>query len=243
MAPKKTILVIEDELDSHALIEMHFRKFFPQDQYELAIASDFMQAAEVLCDKDRIIAGVIADNGFALSAGSERKGAAYKVQRDDYGEVMNHLREGSAGSMLIRFMRTGHAQAQSQESQEALTDLEPRVRQWLGDGYNQRIEELKAVPVVWNSAHPALGKVHEVSIAASGGLIDPEDPRVRDESSGVSGNEMVEVGEHTWCSNKDSFKKMFELLSRVADPTAERTSPSYTTRHLNRVSTTPTRSH
>ena len=232
MEEKKTILVVEDETDYQEMMRPNFAKFFPHEKYDLVFTGNFMQAAEVLCDPATHVAGVVLDNGFALATGTERKGAAYKVERESYGEVLAHIREGSAGSLLLRFMRSGDPQAQSEESRAALADLEPNMQQWLGEGRAQRMAELKDVPVVWNSAHPALGKMHEVANAAEGKLSDPDDPKISTETLGVSGNDMIDVGNKTWCSDK-KFGRVFDCLSRNVEPEIARpTPPTYNLKQL-----------
>ena len=238
MEPKRTILVVEDEGDYHDLMRPNFTRYFPGNQYDLVFAHNFMQGAEVLCDPNQSVAGVVIDNGFPLSDGGERKGASYKITRESYDEMLAHIREGSAGSMLLRFIRSGDPQAQSQESQADLAGLPEKVEAWLGAQKDSHLASLKNIPVIWNSAHPAVGKLHEVAAASAGQLASPDNPNISNETIAIRNNEIVDVGNNTWCSDK-TFKKIFDCLSRTLGVERKEAAPTYTLRSLATVRPSP----
>lgn len=217
MTPKKTILIVEDQLDTFkTVIDFLVKKTFPQEHFDVAFAGDLTSAAMILCDPTRSICAVVIDNGFPLAAGGERVGATRKPIAIDAGiddDSILRQKEGGAGAMLLRFMRTGNTGAESQYSIVDLQALDDRLKDKLGDGYDTRMAELKQVLAVWNSADPRQGKVEGIKAIVNGQEINPENPLFLNEKVEIPQNGIVWVNENTGCAGK-TFKQIFEAISQ-----------------------------
>ena len=175
MSAKKTILIVEDH---PSMIDMYeiFSGLSLADRYNVVIAKTFMEAAQTLFDPKNDIAGVIIDNGFPLSDAIKRQGKPEMeklvenlsaeqaaAQKEQLGaQLREQSQQGSEGSMLIRFLRHGRTGARTAESKEALKGLSD-VMARMGSHLPERLQQLRQVPLMWNSREVEEGKVAYLS--------------------------------------------------------------------------------
>ncbi len=213
---KNAILLVEDEETKAFLLQFVLKQEFPE--HDIITAKTLSEAAEALADKNNNIVAATIDNGFPLISGGARKGSAKKftekseeelqkltpVEQEAYHaekeafetEQLKLVAEGGAGTMLVRFIRTGKTGAQSQQTLEEIGDI-PSLQ-------DRETTPYKELPIVWNSALAELGKIAMLREAIKGKAIDPRNEKFRntDEDKTLGPGEIAILDDHAVATGK-----------------------------------------
>ena len=196
------ILVVEDNAVSQLLYNRVITKAFPK--HKILVVSDLSTAAEVLTDSTINVVAAIIDNGFPLVPGGARKGKA-RIPEGHVPEKEQLDKEGGAGTMLMRFIRTGKSGALAKSTLDQIWNLE-----LLGDPSTR----YKHLPIVWNSASPEAGKVAAVEAAVEGKAIDLSMPHFLDTNVRITPGAVMAIDDHTAATDKQSVHAIVGYLQQ-----------------------------
>ena len=197
--PKKmAILIVEDHPVVRAIFEQYIEREFPAEKFDIIKVDNLTDAVKYLADDNHNIVGALVDNGFPLAPESERIGS----ESEDMG----------AGTLLVRFMRTGKFGALAKSNKPIAEALEKE--------HGDLSARYKNIPIVWNSAGAELGKIEAVRSAVNGVEIDSSDPKYKNEEK-IPTHSIYHIDDHTAAIDKLSGAEMVEFFkSQLANQMA-----------------------
>jgi hypothetical protein len=203
---KDTILIVEDnEAVGRVVYESIMKAQFPD--HEIIRVVDMESAVSILQDSDKNVVAAVIDNGFPLIEGGDRKGKTRNPQKEegveisplDPDEKYKMDKEGGAGTMLIRYIRTGTFGALANRTLKEVAEF--GELKTLPDKY-------KDMPIAWNSASPEAGKVATVKAASAGQEIDPQSSIFTDTTVKIPKTELETLDAHTVATDKFGIKNI-----------------------------------